>query len=425
MYGRVQKCLSAFIVFLLPSLVLPSLNSDLIAQDLDWQQWRGPHRDGKLSDADPWPDSLSDKNFKLQWKKELGPSYSGPIVSKELVFTTETRNETDEVVRAFDRQSGEQKWEKSWKGSMEVPFFAKSNGDWIRSTPAFDGNHLYVAGMRDVLVCLDAETGEEIWQVNFVERHGSALPAFGFVCSPLVTDEHVYVQAGAGVCKLNKKNGEEIWRALADGGGMYGSAFSSPTIATLAGKEQLLVQTRESLAGVDLETGSVLWSRKIPTFRGMNILTPTVSEDSVFTSAYGGQTWLFDVSASGETMEIKEKWKNRAQGYMSSPIVINNHVYLHLRNQRFTCIDLATGESKWTTKPYGKYWSLVANGDKILALDERGDLLLIKANPEKFDLIGTTKVSSESTWAHLAVSGDEILIRELNSLKAYVWKSGE
>ena len=389
---------------------------------LPWAQWRGPNRDGRLTNATPWPESLQGESLKEIWNRPLGPSYSGPIVSKDLVFTTETADAKNEVVRALDRKTGEQKWESSWEGAMKVPFFAKANGDWIRSTPAFDGERLYVAGMRDVLVCLDASNGSEVWKVDFVQQFGTNLPNFGFVCSPLVDDKFVYVQAGAGFCKLNKSNGELVWRTLVDKGGMNGSAFSSPFMAKVAGKQQLLVQTRKDLTGVDPESGKVLWSKEIASFRGMNILTPTVYKDSVFTSAYGGTSQLFNVSMESDSATATEAWKNPSTAYMSSPIVIGDHVYLHLRNQRFTCIALRNGQTKWKTETFGKYWSMVANGDKILALDERGDLLLIRVNPEKFELIDQRKITDQPAWAHLTVVGDQLFIRALKEMKALTWK---
>ena len=394
------------------------------SETLIWSQWRGPNRDGMVAKGSAdWPQSLDDSNFTQVWRKELAPSYSGPILSKKLVFTTETRDRASEWVTAYDRKTGKMQWETSWNGAMQVPFFAKANGDWIRSTPSYDGKNIYVAGMRDVLVCLNAANGEEQWRVDFVEKFGTKIPDFGFVCSPLTSKEHVYVQAGASFFKLNKSNGEVVWRSLDDGGGMMGSAFSSPVIAELAGKRQLVVQSRSALAGIDDQSGEVLWSKKIKAFRGMNILTPTVVDDTVFTSAYGGSAQLFNINKAGDQFAIEENWNNRVTAYMSSPIVIDGHLYLHMRNQRFTCIDLKTGESKWTTKPFGKYWSMVANGDRILALDERGDLMLIKANTEKFELLATRKISNSPSWAHIAVAGEDIYIRELNSLVAYCWSS--
>ncbi|MEI8382963.1 MAG: PQQ-binding-like beta-propeller repeat protein [Planctomycetota bacterium] len=387
-----------------------------------WPQWRGPQRDGRVNGESRWPDQLAGDALPQAWRNAMGPSYSGPIVSETMVFVTETVGKKREVVRALDRKTGKQVWDVAWDGALSVPFFAKENGDWIRATPAFDGESLYVAGIRDLLVCLNAETGAIRWTVNFPKEFKAPVPAFGFVCSPLVDGEFVYVQAGASFVCLDKRTGNVVWRTLKDDGGMWGSAFSSPTMADLAGKRQLLVQTREKLAGVEPASGNVLWSQEIPAFRGMNILTPTPYENSVFTSAYGGMSHLFTIRASTSEVTHSEAWTNKARGYMSSPVVIDGHLYLHLQNQRFTCINLKTGETCWTTTPYGKYWSLVVNGDRILALDERGDLLLIRANPEKFELLDTRKVSDEPTWAHLAVCGGEIFIRELNAITKFEWK---
>jgi outer membrane protein assembly factor BamB len=305
---------------------------------------------------------------------------------------------------------------------MSVPFFAASNGSWIRSTPCVDGDRVYVAGMRDLLVCLDVASGREHWRVDFVKALESPLPAFGFVSSPLVIGDHVYVQAGSGFAKLDKLTGEIVWRVLDDGGGMSGSAFSSPYPVTLDGVTQILVQTREELAAVDPEKGSVLWKTPVEAFRGMNIVTPTVSDGRIFTTSYGGGSFLFAVNPTRTDKPVEQVWRNKIQGYMSTPIVIGGHAYVHLRNQRFACLDLTTGKEDWITTPFGRYWSMVAQGNRILALDETGDLRLIRATPEGYELVGEAKVAAEESWAHLAVEGAELYIRDLKGLSAYRWK---
>ena len=386
-----------------------------------WPQWRGPHRDGQFS-GPAWPDTLQGERLKAIWRNKLGPSYSGPIVAADRVFVTETRGNNREVVQALNRETGAKLWEVEWRGSLSVPFFAKANGDWIRSTPTFDGEYLYVGGIRDVLVCLSGADGKERWRVDFVERFKSPLPAFGMVCSPVVTTDAVYVQAGASLVKLNKQTGATVWQSLNDGGGMNGSAFSSPIIATLQGEPQLVVQTRTKLTGVDLTSGNVLWSQDVPAFRGMNILTPTVLENSLFTSTYGGKTFRYAINKVADKYQVAVTWEKNSQGYMSSPIVIKDSVYVHLKNQRFACYDLKTGAERWRTEPFGRYWSMIANGNQILALDERGDLLLIKATPEKYIQLDSRKISEQETWAHLAVAGDQIFIRELGAISAFQWR---
>lgn len=387
-----------------------------------WDQWRGPTRDGQVTGSN-WPTSLAADALTPRWRVELDSSYSGPVVSESMVFVTGTADKKNEVVCALDRQTGNEVWRVEWPGAMSVPFFAAANGSWIRATPAFDGENLFVAGMRDVLVSLNAMTGKEQWRVDFVKELNTPLPSFGFVSSPLLDGDAIFVQAGASLVKLQKRTGEIIWRILQEEGGMMESAFSSPVIATLSGRRQLIVQSRQKLVGVDPETGEVLWEREVPSFRGMNILTPVVFGDGVFTSSYQNKSWLYSVSRVADKFQVEEAWSNNAQGYMSTPVVVDGHAYLHLQNQRFTCIDLKSGKRTWTSKPFGKYASLATQGDLILALGQNGELLLLKANPQEFELLDQRKVSDQETWAHVAVCGDEIFIRELNALSVFRWRS--
>ena len=397
------------------------LTTPVTAQS-DWTQWRGPERDGLVNL--PWPDSLSEGVLAEERSIPLQPSYSGPIVVGDRVFVTETVGKSNEVVTAFEISTGKKLWSADWKGSMRVPFFAAANGSWIRATPGYDDGRLYVAGMKDVLVCLNTETGDTIWKRDFPEETKSAVPSFGSVSSPLIDGDFLFVQAGGGLQKLDKRTGKTIWKVLDDGGGMSGSAFSSPYLATIAGQKQLIIQSRETLQGVDPIEGTILWSQDIPAFRGMNILTPTVFNDSVFVSTYGGTTQLLSLTPNaddGDKFEVAPKWNVGLQGYMTSPVVINGFAYWRLKNQRFACINLETGKVQWRSKPFGKYASLVASGDKILALDEKGTLMMLRANPEQFELIDERKVGDD-TWAHLAVTNDRLFVRDLRALKIYQWK---
>jgi len=420
---RHQRVTGSALMACLSALLMSGREASGAEPVAQWPQWRGPGRDGIVATEPQWPSDLKEGTLRLKWRVELGPSYSGPIVSGDKVFVTETRNKKTELVQALARSDGRSMWQAEWEGAMSVPFFAWENGEWIRATPAFDGESLFVAGMRDVLVKLDAASGKEQWRVDFVDRFKSPLPAFGFVSSPLIDGDAVVVQAGAACVKLDRKTGATVWRSLKDEGGMMGSAFSSPIKATVAKREQYLVQTRDKLCGVDCQSGAELWSQKIEAFRGMNILTPVPVGDAVFTSSYGGKSWLYALEPSNDAarLNVREQWTNKTQGYMSTPVVIDGHVYLHLRNQRFACIEIASGKERWISQPFGKYWSLVAQDRRILALDERGDLLLLNANPEKFELLSQRHVSDSPTWAHLAVCDNEVFVRDLKGLTVHRW----
>ncbi|MCH2600733.1 MAG: PQQ-like beta-propeller repeat protein [Pirellulales bacterium] len=400
-----MKYLSTLIL----ALVL-SLPSSVKSQEKDWNQWRGPKRDGSIQAA--LPDNLDDIN--KVWEVALSPSYSGPVTSEGFVFTTATLEKKYEAVYCYSKATGDLIWTTKWDGAMSVPFFAAANGSWIRSTPLIADGKIFVAGMRDVLTCLRIEDGKVLWQKDFVKELKTPLPSFGFVCSPIYMDGKVVVQAGGGIIQLEANTGDILWHSAKDKGGMYGSAFSSPTIEMINEKPQLVAQTRAELVGLSWEDGAKLWGVQIPAFRGMNILTPVRYKNSFFTSSYGGGSFRYDLS--GEKINAEHTWNNTIQAYMSSPIVLGDHVYMHLRNQRLICLDLNDGKTAWTSQPFGKYWSMISDGKKILGLDQKGVLYLVDGTPDSFQVLSQKKVSNSETWAHLAISGEYLYVRSLDKL---------
>jgi outer membrane protein assembly factor BamB len=377
-----------------------------------WNQWRGPQRDGVWNGT--LPGSLAD--LKLAWQKPLSPSYSGPVTDGKIVYTTETVDGTFERITAFDLLTGDQVWTTKWDGAMTVPFFAAANGSWIKATPALTDSELVILGIRDEVVCLDPSNGDTKWRVDLAERFGSQRPKFGAVCSPLIDGDAVYVQGGGGAVKLSLSDGATIWQTLA--GEEDDDAFSSPILADIAGVKQLVVQTRTKLCGVSVDDGSVLWSEPIEAYRNMNVLTPTVIGDNIFTAAHSGRSQMFDISQSGGQWTVTEKWNQKVQAYMSSPVVDDKTIYLHSKNERLTALDIETGEILWTGQPMGKYQSLVRNNDVVLVLDEGGELLAVQPNREKVDIRESLKVADDA-WAYLGVFEGGLIVRDLNALKVY------
>ena len=411
-----------FLVLVLLLVLGPAAAAPEPAKPLDWDQWRGPQRDGSVP-GDNWPSSLD--GLEPLWTVELGKGYPGAIVTEDLVFVVETVDKRTTAVRALRRADGSEAWVTRWQAGGSVPFFAAANGDWVRSTPAWDGDSLYVGDMEERVMALDGKTGEIRWTLDFPERFGTKIPDFGFASSPLVDGEALYVQAANSIVKVDRATGDVIWRSLAGSDKIQASgAFSSPVIESLAGQRQLVVQTRHTLHGVALEDGRELWSQAVPNFRGMNVLTPVFDGDRIFTSTYRNGSFLFEVSRDDDNWVVSEKWMLPGSGYMSSPVVIDGSIYLHLGNGRVSCMSLDDGEEQWRSDSFGKYWSMAWQGDKILALDEGGELVLIRADPSRFDLLDRREVAKTEAWGYLAVHGESLFVRDLESIRAFRWTAG-
>lgn len=215
-----------------------------------------------------------------------------------------------------------------------------------------------------------------------------------------------------------------------------GKAMAGHARPKIGGAEWIFVQTREEPVCVDPDKGDIVWKTWIPSIFGMNIFTPTIYKDAVFTSTIAG-TFLIaaekvvNPAAEPDAGDGVAKapgdmlWKNFLQGYMSSPIIIGDHAYIHLRNERLACVNLADGKRTWTSKPMSVYLSMVAQGDKILALGDDGVLRLFAANPEAEKRLGEVSLlppgTVDSSWAHLAVAGEQSFVRDLTGVTAYRW----
>ena len=96
---------------------------------------------------------------------------------------------------------------------------------------------------------------------------------------------------------------------------------------------------------------------------------------------------------------------------MSSPVVIDDYVYMHLGNTRVECIDLKSSRSTWRSeRRFGKHWSMVWRDDQILALDSDDVLFLMVANPKCFELRSERIIAEQETWGYLAVSGNDLFV---------------
>ena len=132
---------------------------------------------------------------------------------------------------------------------------------------------------------------------------------------------------------------------------------------------------------------------------------------------------MFSVTEGESGAQVEQAWNSGVQGYMTSPVIVDGHAYLFLRSNRFSCIDLETGEKRWTSPPTGDdYWSLAVQGDRILALSNTGVLRLVQADPEGYQVLSEREVAEAESWAHVAPAGDQVFIRTQESLIAFGWK---
>lgn len=85
---------------------------------------------------------------------------------------------------------------------------------------------------------------------------------------------------------------------------------------------------------------------------------------------------LFEIKPTAAGLEASEVWSNTTQGYMSSPVIIDGYAYFHLRSERVRCLDLKTGEIRWTSQPYERIGAWSHKGTESLDSAMRHPVLI-------------------------------------------------
>src|SRR5438093_390618 len=232
----------------------------------DWPQWRGPHRDG-ISAEKGWSTHWPAGGPKQLWKAKAGVGYSSMAVSNGRLYTMGNTAETDHVL-CLDANTGNEIWRHSYPCASRDP-----NGyHGTRCTPAVDGGRIYTVSREGHLFCLDAANGKAIWSKNYQTDFGARIPKWGFATSPLVDGELLVVEMGGrgtSVLAFNKATGQDVWKA-----GNDRAAYSSPVTFILDRQRGVAVLTASALVGLNLKDGKELWRFPWKTSFDVNAATP-------------------------------------------------------------------------------------------------------------------------------------------------------
>lgn len=378
-----------------------------------WSDFRGPNRLGIYAEKPiltAWPSS----GLERIWKQPVGGGWASFVVANGLAYTIEQRRE-DEVVAAYDVATGKEKWIDKWA----TRFDESMGGEGPRATPVVDGDRVYAIGAKGELRCLNALTGKLIWNQNILEKFGAQNITWAVSHSPLVVEEKLIVLPGAGggksVVALDKMTGKFLWGSQDDE-----QSYTSPMLATVAGKQQLIIVSAQRAMGLTVEDGKLLWEYPWVTEYNINAAQPIVTQpDRVFLSAgYGHGAALLQIVPGGGKFAVKTLWKNtKMKNKFNSSVLYQDHIY-GLDEGILACISASTGDLKWKGGRYG-YGQILLAGGHLVVISESGELALVKATPEAHTEVAKFDAINGKTWAYPAISDGVIFVRNTREMAAF------
>ena len=412
----------------------------------DWPQWRGAERLAVWTETgivEELPDELL-----VRWRTPVRSGYSGPAVADGRVFITDWQEDPEsrtldgsERVLALDEETGEVLWTHEWPTSYRMLSIAYAIGP--RATPTVDGDRVYVVGGTGRLFCLDVETGDILWQKDYIAEYDTSVPVWGIVSAPLVDGERLITVVGgepdALVIAFNKHTGEEIWRAIETGTEM---GYGQPVIYEAGGVRQLIVWHPAALASLNPETGELYWEQPWDVAMGVTVPTPVRSGDYLLVSQFFAGSMM--VRLNQDRPAATHLWQGQSRSELkgetdtihamvTTPIIIGDHVYGIDSYGELRALDARTGERIWESGEMTpqERWStafFVQHEDRWFVNNEDGDLILAQFTPEGYveldrtQLIQPTSTSGTRTphgriaarivnWSHPAYANGHIIHR--------------
>lgn len=387
----------------------------LAAQPGDWTGFRGPQRDATargVTIATDWDAAAP----KLVWKQRVGPGWSSVVVVGERLFTQEQRGEFEAVV-CLDSQTGRELWVHKDRTRFEDGVA----GAGPRATPTFADGRIFSVGGKGLLNCLDAATGKLCWSRDFAKESGAKDPIWGFCSSPLVLGNVVVVYAGGegdnGLLAYRADTGEPVWQ-VATGQGSY----SSPHLAFFADQPQVLCLSDGGLIAVEPDSGKVLWQHGKAAPGAPISLQPHPLGDSLVLvpSPEDFGVAMLEVKHSEEGWSAEKKWASRAIHPSFNDFVIHDGTAYGFDEAIFACFDIATGKRRWKGGRYDHgQVLLVAEQGLLVIAAESGEVVLLKANPQKHEELCRFTAIEGKTWNHPALVRGKLFVRNAEELACY------
>jgi outer membrane protein assembly factor BamB len=377
----------------------------------DWPQWRGPGLDGRAAGfvaPETWPKELTQK-----WKVAVGQGDTTPalVADKLYVFG---RQDANEVIVCLKAEDGKEVWRNAYAApAIGGPAAGAHSGP--RSSPAVSAGKVCTLGISGIVSCVDAASGKTLWRKD---DFSGAWPRFYTSSSPLIVDGLAVVQlggpTGGGIVAYDLATGEPKWKWTGDG-----AAYASPVVMTADGVKQVVALTDKMVVGVGLADGKLLWQIPFaPSGMAYNAATPIIDGQTVIYTGQGRGTKAVKIAKQGDTFEAKELWANAGLApQYNTPVLKDGFLYGLSEKGLFFCINAKTGETVWTdTTSRRSFGAIVDGGSCLLALPQSSQMIVFKANDKAYTEVASVKVADKGTYAFPVLAGKRIFVRDQDSV---------
>ena len=406
------------------NLILPLLGLLLLcscAEKGQYSDWRGPNRDGIYPETGllkQWPAEGPD----LLWSyEELGFGHTAVAVSDHRVYLTGIKDSAQSMGTLFvlDTQ-GNLLWEKEYGKDFTNNFIG------TRSTPVVVDDLIYIESGAGAVYCLQTENGEEVWSRDFIQDFGAdSVIQFGYSESPLIDGDHLICVPGGkenNVVALNRFTGDIVWNSKGNG---EEATYNSPILIEMGAQRLVIAMTAGSVMGIDAAIGEMYWQIEQTQQNKIHANTPLFADGRLLVSSADptSTSGLVQIALLDEGKKAQVVWRDRKfRNLLGGLVRVDSCIYGSTAfGSDWRVISWNSGDTLVRNRDLGGGSIIFADKLFYCYTEREGEVALVEANPQKFEIISKFKVSlgSREHWARPVIHQGVLYIRHGEALMAY------
>ncbi len=389
---RISRCSVLLIAVLVVGAACPTARAD-------WPNFRGPKHDGISNEKGlrtVWTEPIP-----LLWERSVGSAYSSFACVGDRVYTCGTADKR-QVLYCLEADTGKVVWKNAFAEE-----YRDSQGDGTRATPTVDDGRIYILGALGKLLCANATTGKEIWSRQFHHK-----PKWGYSGSVLIEGDLAIASAGndeGALIALNKKTGEPVWVSGDDPVG-----YATPYPFTFNDRRYVVGFMSNSAIIADAKTGKQVWTMPWKTDWDVNAASPIYHDGHLLlTSGYKTGCALLKLEADGNDLASETVWKSKVLLNKFQSCILHDGKLYTSDQRALKCVDFMTGEEIWSERRV-KHGTLVLADGHLFLLTQEGQLQIGKVSPEGFIALTSAEILTGRCWTVPVLHRGRLYARNLD-----------
>lgn len=395
-----------------------------------WPRFRGGDFDNISKSDLPLINSFGSEGPKILWSKELGEGHSGAAIYKGLAYVLDYDEEKRaDILRCYSLTNGAVMWERGYYLNI------KRNHGMSRTIPAVTEDFIVTIGPMCHVMCLDRNTGDFRWGIDIAKEYNSEVPLWYTGQCPLIDDGKAIIATGGNalLIAIDLETGEKVWETANPEG--WKMSHSSVMPFTYAGRRMYVYSAIGALVGIAADgedAGELLWST---TVWNHSVVAPSpvcMPDGKIFmTAGYGAGAMMAQLTEKNGhfAIEVLSKYPPRdgLACEQQTPVYWQGHLFGIKpkdggaeRNQ-LVCVHpdnplvnvWASGpENRFGLGPY-----FIAD-NKLFILRDDGTLFIAQPGTERYIQIDEVKVIEDGhdAWAPFALADGYLLMRDATTL---------